>query len=166
MRLSIQLAATAAAMVWVGCGVASAQGYAGEYIVGAQVVSDEVVGGDAVVSGDGVVAGAVVMGGAVPGVPRVYGQPDLFYNYYTQGYANAVNAQMYVAPLPVPPNVGHTFYTYQPFMPHEMLYWHKDRYHNYYDGGRGLNRTRATYYAPPVRTSASNFYWNVLRIPR
>ena len=27
--------------------------------------------------------------------------------------------EMYVSPLPVPPNVGHTYVTYQPFMPHE-----------------------------------------------
>jgi hypothetical protein len=99
-------------------------------------------------------------------VPRTYGYPDLFYNYYTQGECNSTNAQMYISPVPVPPNVGHTFYTYQPFMPHEMLYWHKDRYHNYYDGGRGMNHTKVHYYAPPVRTAASNIYWNYLRIPR
>jgi len=98
--------------------------------------------------------------------PRKYGQPDLFYNYYTQGNCNAANAQMYLSPLPVPANVGHTFYTYQPFYPHHMLYWHKDRYHNYYDNGRGLNRTKATYYAPPLRTAWSNLYWNKIRIPR
>jgi hypothetical protein len=99
-------------------------------------------------------------------VPRTYGYPDLFYNYYTQGNCNATNAQMYIAPVPVPPNVGHTFYTYQPFMPHEMLYWHKDSYHNYYDGGRGMNHTKVHYYGPPVKTAVSNIYWNVLRIPR
>jgi len=99
-------------------------------------------------------------------VPRTYGYPDLFYNFYTQGNCNQTNAQMYVAPVPVPPNVGHTFYTYQPFMPHEMLYWHKDRYHNYYDGGRGMNHTKVNYYAPPVRQTASTIYWNYLRIPR
>lgn len=99
-------------------------------------------------------------------VPRTYGYPDLFYNYYTQGNCNTTNAQMYISPVPVPPNVGHTFYTYQPFMPHEMLYWHKDRYHNYYDGGRGMNHTKVHYYAPPVKTAASNIYWNYLRIPR
>jgi uncharacterized low-complexity protein len=99
-------------------------------------------------------------------VPRTYGYPDLFYNYYTQGECNSTNAQMYISPVPVPPNVGHTFYTYQPFMPHEMLYWHKDRYHNYYDGGRGMNHTKVHYYGPPVRTAASNIYWNYLRIPR
>jgi len=62
--------------------------------------------------------------------------------------------------------VGHTFMTYQPLQPEHYLYWHKDRYHNHYDGGRGLNRTRATYYAPPVRTTVENVYWNWLRIPR
>ncbi|TWU56581.1 hypothetical protein Poly51_24970 [Rubripirellula tenax] len=99
-------------------------------------------------------------------IGRAYGQPDLFYNYYTQGNASAANAQMYLSPLPVPPNVGHTHFTYQPFYPEEMLYWHKNKFHNYYDNGRGMNRTRATYFSPPVRQTASNIYWNFLRIPR
>jgi len=98
--------------------------------------------------------------------PRRYGNPDLFYNFYTQGNCNQANAQMYLSPLPVPPHVGHTFYTYQPMYPHHMLYSHKDRFHRYYDYGRGMNRTRATYYSPPVHTAVSNFYWNVLRLPR
>ena len=34
-------------------------------------------------------------------------------------------AQMYVSPLPVPANVGHTYTTYQPFMPHEYTYSHQ-----------------------------------------
>ena len=133
-----------------------------EFVVGAQVVSDQAVAGPVVESG------AVGQCGCSQCVAarRGYGQPDLFYNYYTQGYANQTNAQMYVSPLPVPPNVGHTFTTYQPFYPHEYLYWHKDRFHNYYDGGRGMNRTRATYYSPPVRQAVSNVYWNMLRIPR
>ncbi len=99
-------------------------------------------------------------------VGRGYGYPDLFYNYYTQGNCNATNAQMYVAPVPVPPTVGHTFYTYQPFMPEEMLYWHTNRYHKYYDNGRGMNHTKVHYFSPPVRQAASNFYWNQIRIPR
>ncbi len=108
------------------------------------------------------------VGGSNAGIiqPRRYGSPDLFYNYYTQGYANQVNAQMYLSPLPIPPNVGHTFYTYQPFYPEEMLYWHKNRFHRYYDNGRGMNRTRAVYFSPPIRQAASNLYWNFLRIPR
>ncbi len=104
--------------------------------------------------------------GDVGNIERGYGQPDLFYNYYTGGMANRANAQMYLSPVPVPPNVGHTFFTYQPFYPEEMLYWHKNKFHNYYDNGRGMNRTRATYFAPPVRQAASNLYWNKLRLPR
>lgn len=102
----------------------------------------------------------------IPGQRRAFGQPDLFYNYYTQGNANTANAQMYLSPQPIPPNVGHTYYTYQPFYPHHMLYAHKDRYHNYYDNGRGMNRTRAIYYAPPIKTGLQNLYWNKIRIPR
>ena len=135
-----------------------------------------VVGGESVVSDGSIIDGGVVnesyvgdltiSDAGVAGIRRGFGQPDLFYNYYTQGYANRANAQMYLSPLPVPPNVGHTFYTYQPFYPHHMMYWHKDRYHNYYDGGRGMNRTRAVYYSPPIHTAVQNLYWNYLRIPR
>ena len=99
-------------------------------------------------------------------IPRQYGKPDLFYNYYTQGVSNSANAQMYLSPHPIPPNVGHTFYTYQPFYPHHMLYHHQDRFHRYYDNGRGMNRTKAVYWSPPIRQAASNFYWNFLRLPR
>ena len=106
------------------------------------------------------------VGDYAPGIQRGYGQPDLFYNFYTQGGANRVNAQMYLSPMPVPPNVGHTFYTYQPFYPHHMLYPHQNRFHHQYDCGRGMNRTRALYYYPPARQAASNIYWNFLRIPR
>jgi DNA-directed RNA polymerase subunit RPC12/RpoP len=97
--------------------------------------------------------------------PRTYGQPDLFYNYYTQGLANRANAQMYLCPHPIPPNVGHTFYTYQPFYPHHYMYPHIDKYHRYYDMGRGMNRTRATYWRSAC-SKATNFYWNYLRLPR
>lgn len=70
-----------------------------------------------------------------------YGQPDLFYNFYQAPNCGGVGAQMYLAPGPVPPHVGYTYYTYQPFMPHELLYKHKRVYHRYYDEGRGLTRT-------------------------
>lgn len=159
----------------------------GEFVVGSQVVSDGVATPGSSLSGTTVTDGTVVADGsaaasvtsdgvtyvgdlsaAVVGgcIERGYGRPDLFYNFYTSGMCNRANAQMYLSPLPVPPNVGHTFFTYQPFYPHEMLYWHKDRFHNYYDNGRGMNRTRAVYYAPPVRQAASNLYWNYLRLPR
>jgi hypothetical protein len=106
------------------------------------------------------------VGDVAPGIQRGYGQPDLFYNFYTQGAANRANAQMYLSPMPIPPNVGHTYYTYQPFNPHHMLYPHQNRFHRHYDCGRGMNRTRASYYYPPVRQTASNVYWNFLRMPR
>ena len=73
--------------------------------------------------------------------PYTYGNPDLFYNHYVPPVCGGVGAQLYVAPLPVPPVVGHTYYTYQPLMPHEMLYQHHRAYHRYYNGGRGLTRT-------------------------
>lgn len=124
-------------------------------------------GGGGGVGGGGHLAGLFgAPGGSIGCQPRKYDQPDLFYNYYSQGNCNQANAQMYISPLPVPHYVGHTFNTYQPFYPHEYMYWHKNRYHNMYDNGRGMNRTRATYYAPPVRTAVANLYWNKLRLPR
>lgn len=71
--------------------------------------------------------------------------PRFFANQYTQGGANQATAQMYVAPVPVPEWVGHTYYTYQPLYPHEMMYSHSRRYHSYYDNGRGLNSTKIRY---------------------
>ncbi|WP_146398897.1 hypothetical protein [Planctomycetes bacterium CA13] len=145
----------------------------GERIVESHVISDTAVSGSGSYVGDIGVDGASTGQGYDVGdlcsagcQERKYGQPDLFYNYYTQGNCNRTNAQLYLSPRPVPPNVGHTFFTYQPFYPEEMLYWHKNRFHNYYDNGRGMNRTRAIYYSPPVRQAASNFYWNYLRLAR
>ena len=58
--------------------------------------------------------------------------PDVFYNFYVPpvpaGAYPGVGAQLYVAPRPVPPRVGHTWYTYPPFMPHEFLYKHRRHY--------------------------------------
>ena len=161
-----QMAWSLAAVLAIASGAATAQGNGGEFIVSQQVVSDTATGGS-YVSDDG---GATYIGDMSAGeagcIGRSYGQPDLFYNFFTQGNCNQTNAQMYLSPVPIPPNVGHTFYTYQPFYPHEYLYWHKNRFHNYYDNGRGMNRTRALYYAPPVKTALSNIYWNKLRLPR
>ncbi|MEQ8791805.1 MAG: hypothetical protein RIC55_36425 [Pirellulaceae bacterium] len=73
--------------------------------------------------------------------PRGYGRPDLFYNFYVPGRCGGYPVEMYPAPKPTPPIVGHVYYTYQPFMPHEMMYRHNRHYFNLYDGGRGLNHT-------------------------
>lgn len=77
---------------------------------------------------------------------RVYGQPDLFYNYYAWPSCGGVGAEMYPAPVPTPPLVGHTYYTYQPLMPHEFLYRHQRHYQTHYNGGRGLNRTHVIWW--------------------
>ena len=94
-----------------------------------------------------------------------YGSPELFYNYYVPGTCGGVPAQMYLAPRPVPPMVGHTYYTYQPFMPHELLYQHHRRYYRYYDGGRGFTRTHISWYRPPLRNGLDSVY-NHFRIAR
>jgi hypothetical protein len=92
------------------------------------------------------------------------GTQPLFENYFTQGNANQATAGMYISPIGVPGNVGHTYYTYQPFYPHQYLYQHHDRYHSYYDGGRGLNRTHASYIAPPAR-SAVHWFHKSIQLP-
>jgi hypothetical protein len=92
---------------------------------------------------------------------RQYGQPDLFYNYYVPDTCGGVPAAMYIAPRPVPPLVGHTYYTYQPFLPHELLYQHHRTYYRYYNHGRGLTRTHISWKRAPM-TGATQF----LRIAR
>lgn len=78
---------------------------------------------------------------------------NLFSQYYTQPGASQVQAGMYPAPHYVPANVGHTYYTYQPVMPHEMMYHHSRNYFNYYntggyvDGCDALNRTQVKWYS-------------------
>ena len=77
-----------------------------------------------------------IIGGQTPAAPINGGveapTPDLFYNFYVPpvpaGAYPGVGAQLYVAPRPVPPRVGHTWYTYPPFMPHEFLYKHRRHY--------------------------------------
>lgn len=73
--------------------------------------------------------------------PREYGTPDLFYNFWVPPNCGGMGAEAYICPRPVPPLVGHTYYTYQPFMPHELMYRHSRVYHRNYEGGRGLTRT-------------------------
>lgn len=67
---------------------------------------------------------------------------DLFYNYYVPGANGGPPAQLYVSPRPTPPLVGHTYITYQPLMPHEMLYPHRRTYYRYDSAHRlPVNRT-------------------------
>ncbi len=72
---------------------------------------------------------------------------NLFSQYTTQGGASQATAGLYPAPHPVPRHVGASWYTYQPLMPHEMMYTHSRNYYNYYNdnafygGGGSLNKT-------------------------
>jgi hypothetical protein len=84
-------------------------------------------------------------------------QKDLFYNYYAQpGPYNGAAAQMYVSPRPVPPFVGHTWVTYQPFMPHEYLYKHSRAYYTY-NPGAGWRRTNVRYGTGGLRLTENLF---------
>ena len=69
---------------------------------------------------------------------------DLFANYYEGPDPSGTAAAMYVSPRPVPVSVGHTYTTYQPFMPHEYLYRHT-RSHYAYCPGCGWSRAKIRY---------------------
>jgi len=69
---------------------------------------------------------------------------DLFANYTVGPYPSGRAAQMYISPLPVPANVGHTYTTYQPLMPHEMTYKHT-RSHYAHTPGAGWTRSKVRY---------------------
>jgi hypothetical protein len=91
-------------------------------------------------------------------------QPDVFYNYYVpNSYGSPAAA--YPAPFPTPSLVGHTYYTYQPLMPHEWLYKHHRSYHQYYNNGMGLNRTIVKWQGRPFVDSVKTVR-NVFRLPR
>jgi len=77
-------------------------------------------------------------------------QKDLFYNYYAQPPGAA--AGIYPAPGPVPPRVGWTYVTYQPFMPHEFMYAHQRSYYTY-NRGAGWTRTNVRYGTAGLRHS-------------
>ncbi len=50
--------------------------------------------------------------------------------YWTPGDVNGNwRASLYPAPTPVPAYVGHVYYTYQPFYPHQYLQPHYKFYH-------------------------------------
>lgn len=98
-------------------------------------------------------------------IPPAARSVDLFYNYYSPMSCGAHPAAMYPSPRPTPPLVGHTYYTYQPLLPHEMMYTHHRTYHSYYDGGAGLNRTCVSWYVPPV-WAVGNGIKRHIEIPR
>lgn len=70
-------------------------------------------------------------------------------------FASQYSAPTYssVSPMPVPAWVGHTQITYPPLNPYQFLYPHTDRYHQYFDNGRGLTSTRVHYGTSPIRSS-------------
>lgn len=69
---------------------------------------------------------------------------DLFYNFHEGPEPSGTTANMYISPMPVPANVGHTYTTYQPLMPHEYLYKHT-RSHYTYNQGAGWTRSKIRY---------------------
>jgi hypothetical protein len=97
--------------------------------------------------------------------PWEYGDPALFHNFYAPNNCGGAPAQLYIAPRPVPPLVGHTYYTYQPFMPHEFTYSHYRTYRHYYDDGRGMTRAKAVWYCNPL-TEALKGARQAVRLPR
>lgn len=94
-----------------------------------------------------------------------YGRPDLFYNFYVPNTCGGAPAAMYIAPRPIPQVVGHTYYTYQPLMPHEMLYPHYRTYRQWYDDGRGMTRTKVAWYSNPLTATAKSIH-QTIRLPR
>ncbi len=69
---------------------------------------------------------------------------DLFYNYQVGPNPSGTAAAMYISPGPIPANVGHTYTTYQPLMPHEMMYKHT-RSHYAHTPGAGWSRSKIRY---------------------
>ena len=46
----------------------------------------------------------------------------------------------------MPAFVGHTYVTYQPYMPHEYLYKHHRTYYRWHDRGGNYTKTRVYYW--------------------
>jgi hypothetical protein len=77
------------------------------------------------------------------------GHPKLFRNYYVGGPGQGAPAQLYVSPRPTPPYVGHTWITYEPFMPHEFLYQHHRTYWAHHGDGT-CTKTKVKWCAIPT----------------
>ena len=72
---------------------------------------------------------------------------------YPNTMAGVNSASMYPSPIPTPPIVGHTYYTYQPLMPHEMMYAHKRNYYTPMPAPGG-------YYQDPSGCQGSGYGYN------
>ena len=102
---------------------------------------------------------AVMLASIAVSADQAHAQAPLFSQYTTQG-AGSPSAAMYPAPHWSPLLGAESYYTYQPLMPHEMMYQHSRNYYNYYDGGykgggQGLVKTS-------VRWQAGNQHYGPL----
>lgn len=97
---------------------------------------------------------------------------NLFSQYTTSN--GSVTAGMYPAPHPAPYMGAHSYYTYQPLMPHEMMYQHSRNYFNYYNAGgcsggaNALNKTTVRWQSGnnhigplPFSTGLSGLSWAI-----
>jgi hypothetical protein len=55
------------------------------------------------------------------------GRSFVYQDNFTENHGT-ISSGLYPSPLPVPRWVGHTYYTYQPFYPHNHLWSHYDVY--------------------------------------
>ncbi|MGO8746626.1 MAG: hypothetical protein ACLQNE_11615 [Thermoguttaceae bacterium] len=96
-------------------------------------------------------ASSLMPGGSnTAGADTPQGAGDLFYNNYAQpGPAGGVPAEMYPSPRPTPPEVGHTYMTYQPLYPQELLYQHHRVYRRCNPEG-GMTTTRVGWWHVPT----------------
>lgn len=72
--------------------------------------------------------GTVLAHDAALGQAHNHRAGDLFPSYWAPAAPGVISAPLYVAPVPTPPYVGHTWVTYQPLYPHEFLYPHSKVY--------------------------------------
>ena len=79
----------------------------------------------------------------------------LFSQYVTQG-AGTASAALYPAPHYSPMLGAQSNYTYQPLMPHEMMYQHSRNYYNYYNTGGFYGCSNNAVNKTSVRWQAGN----------
>jgi hypothetical protein len=105
----------------------------------------------------GVVASIASSAHAVEGLYKrqisYQNKQDLFYNFYEGPDPSGTTTAMYISPRPVPAHVGHTYTTYQPFMPHEYTYKHT-RSNYAYAPGAGWSRSKVRYRTGGLRLDA------------